>query len=101
MNKIMLIGNLGKDPEMTYTPSGTAVTKFSLAVNHPGKTTDGERKTETDWFTIVVWKTLAETCATYLRKGQKVYIGGRLSMRKYTDRENVQRLAVEVIAYEM
>jgi single-strand DNA-binding protein len=101
MNKIMLIGNLGRDPEMSYTPSGIAVTKFSLAVNRVTKSATGERQEETEWFNIVAWRQLAETCNNYLRKGTKVYIEGRLTMRKYTDRENIQRTSVEVQANEM
>ena len=101
MNKIMLIGNLGRDPEMSYTPSGIAVTKFSLAVSRVTKSATGERQEETEWFNIVAWRQLAETCNNYLRKGTKVFIEGRLTMRKYTDRENIQRTSVEVQANEM
>ncbi len=97
LNKIMLIGNLGKDPELNVTPDGTPVTKFSLAVSR--KTGTGEK--ETEWFNIVAWRQLAEICERYLHKGSKVYIEGRLSQRKYTDREGVQRTAVEVIANDM
>lgn len=101
MNKIMLIGNLGKDPEMNYTPSGVAVTKFSLAVNRVTRSEAGEKQKETDWFNIVVWRQLAETCNTYLRKGMKVYIEGRLSQRTYVDRDGNQRTAIDVIANDM
>ena len=101
LNKIMLIGNLGKDPEMNYTPSGIALTKFSLAVNRNTKTATGEKQKETDWFNIVVWRQLAETCNTYLHKGDKVYIEGRLSQRKYTDKNGIDRWMVEVIASDM
>jgi single-strand DNA-binding protein len=101
MNKIMLIGNLGRDPELNYTPSGTAVTKFSLAVSRVSKSSSGERQTETEWFNIVTWNRLAETCSTYLRKGQKVFIEGRLATRKYTDKNGVERTAIEVIANDM
>ena len=101
MNKIMLIGNLGKDPEMNYTPSGIALTKFSLAVNRVTKTATGEKEKETEWFNIVAWRQLAETCNTYLHKGDKVFIEGRLTQRKYTDREGVQRTAIDVIASDM
>jgi len=101
MNKIMLIGNLGKDPEMNYTPSGIAVTKFSLAVNRNTKTATGEKQEETEWFNIVAWRQLAETCNTYLHKGSKVYIEGRLSQRKYTDKNGIDRWMVEVIANDM
>ena len=101
MNKIMLIGNLGKDPEMNYTPSGVAVTKFSLAVNRITKSSTGEREKETEWFNIVAWRQLAETCNTYLHKGSKVYIEGRLQQRKYTDRNGIERTAIDVIANDM
>jgi len=101
LNKIMLIGNLGKDPELNVTAEGTPVTKFSLAVNRNTKTSTGERKEETEWFNIVAWRQLAETCERYLHKGSKVYIEGRLSQRKYTDREGVQRISIEVIASDM
>src|SRR5436309_15365063 len=101
MNKILLIGNLGRDPEMSYTPNGVAVTKFSLAVSRVTKSPTGERQEETQWFNIVAWRQLAETCNTYLRKGNKVYIEGRLQTRKYTDRNGVERMAIEVIANEM
>jgi len=97
----MLIGNLGRDPEMSYTTSGTPVTKFTIAVNRRTKGTDGEWKTETDWFNIVAWNNLAETCSKYLQKGNKIFVEGRLSQRKYTDRSNVERTAVEVIINDM
>jgi single-strand DNA-binding protein len=101
MNKIMLIGNLGRDPELNYTQSGVAVAKFSLAVNRVSKSSTGERQNETEWFNIVAFKQLAETCNSYLHKGSKVFIEGRLQQRKYTDRNNVERIAVEVVANDM
>jgi single-strand DNA-binding protein len=101
LNKIMLIGNLGRDPEMTYTPSGSPVTKFSLAVNRRTKDKNGERKEETTWFNVVAWERLAETCNTYLHKGSKVYIEGRMTSHKYTNKDNVEVTAWEVTAQEM
>jgi single-strand DNA-binding protein len=102
LNKIMLIGNLGKDPDMSYTPAGKAVTKFSLAVNRRSKDREtGERREETTWFNIVAWDQLAETMNTYLHKGSKVYIEGRMTSRKYTDKEGVERTAWEVTASDM
>jgi single-strand DNA-binding protein len=101
LNKIMLIGNLGKDPEFNVIPDGTPVARFSIAVNRNVKSRDGERVKETDWFNIVAWRQLAEICEKYLHRGSKVYIEGRLSMRKYTDKEGIQRTAVEVIASDM
>src|SRR5438445_7789712 len=101
LNKIMLIGNLGRDPELNVTSDGTPVTKFTLAVNRNTKTSTGERKEETEWFNIVAWRQLAETCERYLHKGSKVYIEGRLQTRKYTDRNGVERTAIDVIASDM
>jgi single-strand DNA-binding protein len=101
LNKIMLIGNLGADPEMTYTPSGSPVTKFRIAVNRRWKDKSGERKEETTWFHVVAWERLAETCNTYLHKGSKVYIEGRMTSRKYTNKDNVEVTAWEVVANEM
>src|SRR5438270_435928 len=101
LNKILLIGNLGKDPELQVTSEGTPVTKFSVAVNHVGKSASGERKQETDWFNVVAWRQLAETTEKYLHKGSKVYVEGRLVQRKYTDKNGVERIAVEVIASDV
>jgi single-strand DNA-binding protein len=101
LNKIMLIGNLGKDPELHITAEGTPFTRFSLAVNRSYTSSSGEKVEETEWFNIVAWRQLAEICERYLHKGSKVYLEGRLSQRKYTDREGVQRTSVEVIASEM
>src|SRR5213082_201272 len=101
LNKIMLIGNLGRDPELQVTSDGTPFTRFSLAVSRNYKTSSGEKREETEWFNIVAWRQLAETCERYLHKGSKVYIEGRVTQRKYTDREGVQRTSVEVIANDM
>src|SRR2546430_9895272 len=97
LNKIMLIGNLGKDPELNVTAEGTPVTKFSLAVSR--KTSNGEK--ETEWFYIVAWRQLAEVCERYLHKGSKVYVEGRLTQRKYTDKQSIERTAVEVVATDV
>jgi len=101
LNKIMLIGNLGRDPEMNVTGDGTPFTRFSLAVSRSYKSNTGERREETEWFNIVAWRQLAETCNTYLHKGSKVYIEGRLTQRKYTDKNGVERTSVDVIASDM
>jgi len=101
LNKIMLIGNLGKEPELQVTSDGTPLTRFSLAVNRSYKSSSGEKVEETEWFNIVAWRQLAEICERYLHKGSKVYIEGRLTQRKYTDREGIQRTAVDVIATDM
>ena len=98
----MLIGNAGRDPEMTYTPSGSAVTKFSLAVSRSWKDkATGEKKDETTWFNIIAWEHLAETCSQYIHKGTKVFVEGRLSPREYTDKNNVQRTSLDVVITQM
>ncbi len=102
LNKIMLIGNLGRDPEMSYTPSGSAVTKFTVAVSRRwNDKQSGERKEETQWFNVVAWERLAETCNQYLRKGSKVYLEGRMRSHKYTDKDNIERTAWEVVLTDM
>ena len=101
LNKIMLIGNLGRDPELNVTSDGTPVTKFSIAVNRNTKTSTGERKEETEWFNIVAWRQLAEICERYLHKGSKIYIEGRLTQRKYTDKNGIDRCMVEVMVNDM
>src|SRR2546421_9545503 len=101
LNKIMLIGNLGRDPEMNYTQNGTALTKFSLAVSRSYKTSSGEKRDETEWFNIVAWDKLAELCNQYLHKGSKAYIEGRVSQRKYTDKNGIERYAFDVVASDM
>ncbi len=101
LNKIMLIGNLGKDPEMNVTQDGTPFTRFTLAVNRRVKANTGERREETEWFNIVAWRQLAETCNTYLHKGSKVYIEGRVQQRKYTGKDGLERTAFDVIATDM
>ncbi len=101
LNKVMLIGHLGRDPEMRYTPSGRPVTTFSLATSRSWNTSDGQRRTATEWFNIVAWGNLAEICKKYLHKGQQVYIEGRLQTRKWQDKEGNRRTSVEVVAYDM
>ena len=102
LNKIMLIGNLGRDPEMTYTSGGKAITKFSLAVSRRRRNRDtGDSVEETQWFNVVAWDQLAETCDKFLHKGSKAYIEGRITSRKYTDKDGVERTAWEVTATEM
>ena len=101
LNKVMLIGRLGHEPEMRYTPSGRPLTKFQLAVNRSWKSADGEKKTETEWFNVVTWGKLAEICNQYLSKGQQVYIEGRLHSRQWQDEEGSNHSSVEVIAQEM
>ena len=101
LNKVMIIGHLGRDPEMRYTPSGRPVTSFSLATSRNWTTADGERRSETEWFNIVAWGSLAEICNQYLKKGQHVYIEGRLQTRRWEDEEGNKRSSVEVVAREM
>src|SRR5713226_3727569 len=101
LNKIMLIGNRGRDPELNVTGDGTPFARFSVAVSRTYKASNGERREETEWFNIVAWRQLAETCNTYLHKGSKVYIEGRLTQRKYTDKNGVERTMIDVIANEM
>ncbi len=98
LNKIMLIGHLGKDPDLQVTSDGTPFTRFSLAVNRIYKSGSGERKEETEWFNIIAWRQLAELTERFLHKGSKVYIEGRLSQRKYADKQGIPRIAVEVHA---
>jgi single-strand DNA-binding protein len=101
LNKVLLIGRLGQDPEMRYTPSGRPLTKFQLATNRSWTTADGEKKRETEWFNIVAWGKLAEICNQYLSKGQQVYIEGRLHTRHWKDDTGSNHSAVEVITQEM
>lgn len=101
LNKVMIIGNLGQDPEMRYTPSGKPLTKFRMATNRSWTTDDGQKQTETEWFNIIAWGKLAEICNQYLSKGQRVYVEGRLHTRNWTDDEGNYRSATEVVAKEM
>ncbi len=101
LNKVMIIGNLGRDPEMKYTPQGTPITTFSVAVSRTRKSPDGQTIDETEWFRVVAWERLAETCNEYLHKGSKVYIEGRLQTRKWTGQDGQERQIVEVVAQDM
>lgn len=101
LNKVMIIGNLGRDPEMRYTPSGHPVTTFTVATSRSWNSADGERHTETEWFNIVTWSNLAEICKQYLTKGQQVYIAGRLQTRRWEDKEGNKHTTTEIVATEM
>ena len=101
LNKVMLIGHLGRDPEMRYTPSGRPVTSFSIATTRSWNAADGERREETEWFNIVAWGNLAEICKQYLTRGQQVYIEGRLQTRRWEDPDGKKHFATEVVASEM
>ncbi len=101
LNKVQIIGHLGRDPEMRYTPSGRPVTTFTVAVSRSWNTVDGERHNETEWFNVVAWGNLAEICKQYLNKGQQVYVEGRLQTRRWDDKEGAKHTSVEVVANEM
>jgi single-strand DNA-binding protein len=97
----MIIGNLGRDPEMRYTPSGTPVTSFSVATNRSWVSPEGDRREETEWFNVVAWNQLAEICSQHLTKGQQVYVEGRLQTRRWRDSGGASRTSVEIIASEV
>jgi single-strand DNA-binding protein len=97
----MIIGRLGRDPEMRYTPSGRPVTTFSVATSRSWSTAEGERRTETEWFNVVAWGSLAEICKQYLSKGLLVYVEGRLQTRHYEDAEGQKKISTEIVANEM
>lgn len=99
MNHIHLIGNLARDPELTTTPSGISVCKFSLAVSR--KFSNSEDKKETDFINIVAWRERGESCAKFLSKGKKCYVGGSLQLRTYEDKEGVKRTIAEIVADEV
>ncbi len=101
LNKVMVIGDVGRDPEMRYMPSGRPVTSFSVATTRNWTNSEGERREETEWFNVVAWGNLAEICKQYLRKGQQVYIEGRLQTRSWEDREGRKRFRTELVANEM
>lgn len=101
LNKVMIIGRLGRDPEMRYTPSGRPVTTFSVATSRSWNTSDGERRTETEWFNIVAWGNLAEICKQYLFKNRLVYIEGRLQTRHWEDNDGNKHSSTEIVANEM
>ncbi len=101
LNKVMIIGHLGRDPEMRYTPSGRPVTTFSVGTSRSWHSADGERHEETEWFNVVAWGSLAEICNQYLHKGQQVYVEGRLQTRRWDDAEGRKHFATELVAREM
>ena len=96
MNKIIVIGNLGRDPEMRYTPNGQSVTSFRIASSRRYTTSSGERRDETEWFTATAWGKLGETCNQYLTKGRQVYLEGRLRSRSYEGRDGQMRFVNEI-----
>jgi single-strand DNA-binding protein len=101
INKVILVGNLGRDPEVRYTPSGTAVANFTLATTETWTDRDGERQSHTEWHRIVAWRRLGEICGEYLSKGKQVYIEGRIRTREWEDQEGNKRKTTEIEAQTM
>ncbi len=100
LNKVQLIGNLGKDPELKYTPSGVAVATFSIATSESWKDQEGNQQEKTEWHNIVAWRKLAEICGEYLKKGKKVYIEGKLQTRNY-EKDGIKRYVTEIVADQL
>ena len=98
LNKVMIIGNLGSEPEMRFTPNGRPVTSFRVATNRVYTTAEGERKEETEWFTVVSWGNLAEQCNQFLTKGRLVYVEGRLRTRTWEGQDGQRHYRTEIIA---
>jgi len=101
LNKVMIIGHLGRDPEMRYTPNGRPVTSFSVATSRSWTSAEGERREETEWFNVVAWGNLAEICKSHLAKGQQVYVEGRLQTRGWEDEDGKKHFRTELVANEM
>ena len=101
LNKVQLIGNLTRDPELRYTPNGAAVCSFSIATNRSWTTDTGEKREEVDFHRIVAWNKLAEICSQYLVKGKKTYVEGRLSTRNWTGQDGAQKTTTEVVIDDM
>lgn len=101
LNKVELIGNLTRDPELRYTPQGTAVCTFGLATNRQWTTDSGDKKEDVEFHKIVAWNKLAELCAQLLQKGRKIYVEGRLQTRKWTGQDSVERSTTEIVINDM
>jgi single-strand DNA-binding protein len=101
LNKVTIIGNLGRDPEMRYTPTGQPVTTFGVACTRTYTTLDGDRREVTEWFNVVAWRRLAEICLQHLARGSRVYVEGRLQTRTWADDQGQRQQRVEVVASEM
>ena len=101
VNKVIIVGNVGRDPELRYTQSGQPVASFSIATNERFKDKDGNWKDRTEWHRIVAWARLAEICGEYLRKGSQVYVEGRIQTRDWEDKEGNKRQTTEIIALGM
>jgi single-strand DNA-binding protein len=98
VNKVILIGNLGRDPEVRYTPSGQAVANFTVATNEAWTDKAGQKQERTEWHRVVVWGKAAENCGEYLSKGRQVYVEGRLQTREWTNKEGAKQFTTEVVA---
>jgi single-strand DNA-binding protein len=101
VNKVILIGNLGRDPEVRYTPGGQAVANFTVATNEAWTDKQGQKQERTEWHKIVVWGKLAELCGEYLSKGRQAYIEGRLQTREWTNKEGAKQYTTEVVANQV
>jgi len=101
VNRVFLIGRLGRDPEIRHTASGSAVANFSVATDERWTDSEGNRQTRTEWHNIVAWRKLAEICGQYLRKGRLVFIEGRIQTREWDDRDGNKRRTTEIIASNM
>jgi single-strand DNA-binding protein len=98
LNKVIIIGNVGTDPEMRFTPNGNPVTSFRMATSRSYNSTDGERKQETEWFDVVTWNRLAENCNQFLTKGQRAYVEGRLRTRSWEGQDGQRHQRIEIVA---
>ena len=101
VNKVILIGRLGRDPETRYMPNGDAITNFSLATDEQWRDRNGERQTRTEWHNVSLYGKLGEIASQYLRKGSQVFIEGKIQSRKYTDKDGIERMAYNIIGNEM
>ena len=101
VNKAIIVGNLGRDPEVRFTPSGRAVAKFTVATSERWTDQQGQRQERTEWHNIIVWGKQAETCGQYLSKGRQVYVEGRISNRSYDDKDGNKRYITEIIARDV
>jgi len=98
LNKVLIIGNVGTDPEMRFTPNGNPVTSFRIATSRTYSTASGERRQETEWFDVVTWNRLAETCNQFLAKGRRAYVEGRLRTRTWESADGQKRSRIEIVA---
>lgn len=101
VNKAILVGNLGRDPELKYMPNGDAVCNFSIATTDTWKDRDGNQQEKTEWHNIVAFKKLAEICGEYLKKGKQIYIEGRIQTRSWEDKDGVKKYTTEIVANQM